>query len=142
MFTFCRFRLNTNNHKLPVDHGRWNNIPRELRIRNLCNTDLRDEVLTEFLSHCSLMKYWFNHTYERPHSFEILSTWFSHENWQLLFWINLNWKIILISSTIGIYLPFVALGWITINYLLNTEDGKTYLGNSEFVIYVFHWYIL
>ena len=38
---FCRFRLN--NHKLPVEHGRWNNIPRELKIFNLCNTDLRDE---------------------------------------------------------------------------------------------------
>ena len=45
-------------------------------------------------------------------------------------------KIILISSTIEIYLLFVALGWITINYLLNTDDGKAYLGNSEFVIYV------
>jgi hypothetical protein len=28
-------------------------------------TDHGDGVLTEFLSHCSLMKYWFNHTYER-----------------------------------------------------------------------------
>ena len=37
---------------------------------------------------------------------------------------------------IGIYLLFVALGWIIINYLLNTDDGTTYLGNSEFVIYV------
>ena len=40
--TFCRFRLN--NHKLPIEYGRWNNIPRELRICNLCNTaDLGDE---------------------------------------------------------------------------------------------------
>jgi hypothetical protein len=42
IFTFCRFRLN--NHKLPVEYGRWKNIPRELRICNLCNTaDLGDE---------------------------------------------------------------------------------------------------
>ena len=33
IFTFCRFRLN--NHKLPVEYGRWKNIPRELKI---CNT--------------------------------------------------------------------------------------------------------
>ena len=33
-----------NNHKLPIEYGRWNNIPRELRICNLCNTaDLGDE---------------------------------------------------------------------------------------------------
>jgi hypothetical protein len=36
IFTFCHFRLN--NHKLPIEYGRWNNIPRELRICNLCNT--------------------------------------------------------------------------------------------------------
>ena len=43
IFTFCRFRLN--NHKLPVEYGRWKNIPRELRICNLCNTaDLGDEL--------------------------------------------------------------------------------------------------
>jgi hypothetical protein len=45
IFTFCRFRLN--NHKLPVEYqyGRWNNIPRENRICNLCNTvDLGDEL--------------------------------------------------------------------------------------------------
>jgi hypothetical protein len=33
IFPFCRFRLN--NHKLPVEYGRWKNIPRELKI---CNT--------------------------------------------------------------------------------------------------------
>jgi hypothetical protein len=42
IFTFCHFRLN--NHKLPIEYGRWNNIPRELRICNLYNTaDLGDE---------------------------------------------------------------------------------------------------
>ena len=42
IFTFCHFRLN--NHKLPVEYGRWKNIPRELGICNLCNTaDLGDE---------------------------------------------------------------------------------------------------
>jgi hypothetical protein len=42
VFTFCSFRLN--NHKLPVEYGRWNNIHRELGICNLCNTaDLGDE---------------------------------------------------------------------------------------------------
>ena len=42
IFTFCHFRLN--NHKLPIEYGRWNNIPREPRICNLCNTaDLGDE---------------------------------------------------------------------------------------------------
>jgi hypothetical protein len=37
---------------------------------------------------------------------------------------------------IGIYLLSVALGWIIMNYLSNTDDGTTYLGNSEFVIYI------
>ena len=36
---------------------------------------------------------------------------------------------------IGIYLLSVALGWIIMNYLSNTDDGTTYLGNSEFAIY-------
>jgi hypothetical protein len=39
ILVFCRFRLN--NH---IEYGRRNNIPRELRICNLCNTaDLGDE---------------------------------------------------------------------------------------------------
>jgi hypothetical protein len=38
------FTFGLNNHKLPVESGRWKNIPRELRICNLCNTaDLGDE---------------------------------------------------------------------------------------------------
>jgi hypothetical protein len=43
----------------------------------VCKNHLSEKaetILTEFLSQCSLMKYWFNHTYERPHSFNILST--------------------------------------------------------------------
>ena len=55
--------------------------------------------------------------------------------------INLNLKIILIFSTIGIYLLFVALCWIIINYVLNTDDGTTYIGNSEFAIYVAHHFV-
>ena len=44
IFTLCRFRLN--NHKLPVEQGRWKNVSRELIICNLCNTaDLGDEFL-------------------------------------------------------------------------------------------------
>jgi hypothetical protein len=42
IFTFCPFRLN--NHKLPIEYGRLNNIPRELSICHFCNTgDLGDE---------------------------------------------------------------------------------------------------
>ena len=45
IFTFCRFRQ-LNNRTLPccIQHGRWNNILRELRIWNLWNTeDLENE---------------------------------------------------------------------------------------------------
>ena len=40
--TLCKFR--TTNHKLPIEHGRWNNIPRENR-NNLCNLE---EIGDEF----------------------------------------------------------------------------------------------
>ena len=43
VITFYRIRLN--NHKLPVEYERWNNIPRELRICHLRNTkDFGDEL--------------------------------------------------------------------------------------------------
>ena len=35
----------TTNHKLPIEHGRWNNIPRENRKCNLCNLE---EIGDEF----------------------------------------------------------------------------------------------
>jgi hypothetical protein len=41
--TLCKFR--TTNHKLPIEHGRWNNIPRENRKCNLCNLE---EIGDEF----------------------------------------------------------------------------------------------
>ena len=36
LFTFCVFR--TVDHKLPSEYGRWNNIQRENRVCNLCNS--------------------------------------------------------------------------------------------------------
>ena len=41
--TLCKFR--TTNHNLPIEHGRWNNIPRENRKCNLCNLE---EIGDEF----------------------------------------------------------------------------------------------
>jgi hypothetical protein len=35
--TLCKFR--TTNHKLPIEHGRWNNIPRENKKCNICNLE-------------------------------------------------------------------------------------------------------
>jgi hypothetical protein len=73
IFTFCRFRLN--NHKLHFEYGRWNNIPRELRICNLCSTaDLGDEfhyllkcdyfsekrktcINKKYLKNCNILKF-------------------------------------------------------------------------------------
>ena len=50
---FCRIRQN--NHKIPIEYGRWNNIHRKLRICNLCNTaDLGDEF--HYLLKCN----WFS----------------------------------------------------------------------------------
>ena len=43
VFTLCRFR--TVNHKLPIESGRWKNIPRENRTCNLCNSN---EIGDEF----------------------------------------------------------------------------------------------
>lgn len=39
--TLSNFRCS--NHKLPIEVGRWKNIPRENRLCELCNTDLGDE---------------------------------------------------------------------------------------------------
>ena len=52
LFIFCHFR--TVNHKLPIEYGRWNNIQRENRVYNLCNSqDLGDEF--HYLLKCSFM---------------------------------------------------------------------------------------
>lgn len=41
-FTFCKFRMV--NHKLPIECGRWSNIPRKNRTCPLCeNGDIGDE---------------------------------------------------------------------------------------------------
>ena len=37
MLVFCKFRMI--NHKLPIESGRWKNIPRENRICTLCNVN-------------------------------------------------------------------------------------------------------
>ena len=34
-FFFCQFRAT--NHRLPIEHGRWNNVPRKHRYCTLCN---------------------------------------------------------------------------------------------------------
>jgi hypothetical protein len=49
-------------------------------------------------------------------------------------------KLILETSFNGVFKPFLTYEilvqpYIIINYLLNTDDGTTYLGNSEFAIY-------
>jgi hypothetical protein len=47
--TLCKFR--TTNHKLPIEHGRWNNIPHENRKCNLCNLEeIGDEF--HYISNC------------------------------------------------------------------------------------------
>ena len=38
---FCKFR--TANHRLPIECGRWQNLERENRKCNLCNSDIGDE---------------------------------------------------------------------------------------------------
>ena len=44
------FHFRCMNHKLPVEKGRFSNIPRELRICNLCNTNsLGDEFHSLFI---------------------------------------------------------------------------------------------
>ena len=49
--TFCHFR--TVNHKLPIEYERWNNIQRENRVCNLCNSqDLGDEF--HYLLKCQI----------------------------------------------------------------------------------------
>ena len=52
LFTFCHFR--TVNHKLPIKYWRWNNIQKENRVCNLCNSqDLGDKF--HYLLKCSFM---------------------------------------------------------------------------------------
>ena len=51
--TLCKFR--TTNHKLPIEHGRWNtiisNIQRKNRKCNLCNLEeIGDEF--HYISNC------------------------------------------------------------------------------------------
>ena len=38
--TFCKYR--TGNAKLPIESGRWLNVPREERICRLCVTEIED----------------------------------------------------------------------------------------------------
>ena len=52
IFTLCKFRVT--NHKLPIEVGRWNNVPREDRVCRLCNCgDLGDEF--HYLLNCNFM---------------------------------------------------------------------------------------
>jgi hypothetical protein len=57
IFTFCKFR--TNNTKLPIETGRWNNIARENRKCQLCQENqIGDEF--HFIAIISMTKE--NHT--------------------------------------------------------------------------------
>jgi len=74
-FTFCDFR--TVNHKLPIEHGRWNNIQRENWVCNLCNSqnlgdefhyiywnvvflsDMRNNCINnKFFRNANILKFW------------------------------------------------------------------------------------
>ena len=51
--TFCRFR--TTNHKLPIETGRWQNIPRQDRLCLLCNENcIGDEY--HYILECKFFK--------------------------------------------------------------------------------------
>ena len=51
--TLCRFR--TMNHRLPIERGRWQNIPRENRKCNLCQSqDIGDEY--HYLLTCTSLR--------------------------------------------------------------------------------------
>lgn len=58
IITFCRFRILS--HKLPIETGRWKNVPRENRNCKLCNSgDIGDEF--HYIFKCSK----FNHDREK-----------------------------------------------------------------------------
>ena len=42
VIALAKFR--TSNHKLPIETGRWSNIPRNQRICHLCETEIGDEI--------------------------------------------------------------------------------------------------
>ena len=72
---YCKFR--TCNIKLPIEYGRWNNIPREDRVCTLCNTkEVGDEF--HYLFNCSDQhiillngnKFLCRYYYERPNTFK------------------------------------------------------------------------
>ena len=46
----CKFR--SGNHRLPIEIGRWENIPINERICNLCNKDIGDEF--HYLFNCEV----------------------------------------------------------------------------------------
>ena len=50
LFYLVKYR--TRNHKLPIENGRWNNIPTNLRICNLCQKDIGDEF--HYLLQCTV----------------------------------------------------------------------------------------
>jgi hypothetical protein len=50
VITLARFR--TSNHKLPIETGRWNNIPRDQRICHLCGLEMGDEY--HYIMKCSV----------------------------------------------------------------------------------------
>lgn len=41
------------NHKLPIETGRWQNVPKENRICNLCHSDLGDEY--HYIMNCNVL---------------------------------------------------------------------------------------
>jgi hypothetical protein len=65
----CRFR--TTNHDLPIETGRWRNIDRENRYRNLCNCQKLGDETTHF-NHSFLLTFSVSHIYVNPHSFRIV----------------------------------------------------------------------
>ena len=51
VIALAKFR--TSNHKLPIETGRWSNIPRNQRICHLCETEIGDEY--HYIMKCAFL---------------------------------------------------------------------------------------
>lgn len=68
------FRFRTSNHKLPIETGRWNNVPRNQRFCNLCKNNIGDEY--HYIMICPELKeyrkaYLPSMYFRRPNAFKI-----------------------------------------------------------------------
>jgi hypothetical protein len=52
IFVMALARFRTSNHKLPIETGGWNNIPRDKKICHLCGIEMGDEY--HYIMKCSV----------------------------------------------------------------------------------------